>query len=157
MAKFLRFDKAVQSKVYSEIVQECEIKLEDKGYFAKIDVIDGAGYDAIADDIRWDYVRRMIEERHETELIPLAPSYFKRHRRDEEKQFTEKFVARGNGRRTVGYANASEQNGHFVIHRIKIKTKMSVAFATSAERTRQIGIRQGAISADVPLLKTVKK
>lgn len=145
MMKYLRFEKAMQSKVYRELVDEAMMILSDFGVFAKQDVINRAGYDAIADDIRWDYVRRIIEDSHDTELIPLAPRYFKRHKHDEEVRFTELYVAKGNGKKTVGYATACEENGHFVIHRIKFKKKLADAFMKSAERSRQIGVRRGAL------------
>lgn len=145
MSKFLRYSTAVQSRVYRELLEEAELRLIEIGHFAKIDVTDRVGYSAIADDIRWDYIRRMIEEKHKTELIPLGPAFFKRHKREEEinPMFTEKFVARGNGRGTVGFALASKENGHFIVHRLKLKTKMSKAFAESAEHTRALGVRVG--------------
>jgi hypothetical protein len=150
MSKFLRYRIAVQSKVYQELVEETERQLVEIGHFAKINVANRAGYAAVFDDIRWDYIRRMIEEKHNTELIPLGPAFFKRHIKKEEVSFTEKFVARGNGRGTVGYAIASEQNGHFVIHRLNLKIKMSKAFADSAEDTRALAVRVGAIKPIEP-------
>jgi hypothetical protein len=143
--KYLRYEKAIASKVYREIVDECVVRLNDHGTCIKQDVLDRTGYDAVSDDLRWDYIRRMIETSYDTELIPLAPSFMKRHRKQEEITFTERFVARGNGRRTIGYANASQQNGHFVIHRMMMKTKMAKGFTESAERTRALGVRVGAI------------
>ena len=143
--KYLRFEKAVVSVIYITIVKEAELRLEDHGTFIKDEVIRRVGYDAIGDDIRWDYVRLIIERTHDTELIPLAPSFMKRHKKEEELRFTEKFIARGNGRRTIGYANACPQNGHFVIHRLKTKLKTAEGFTKSADRTRKIGVRIGAI------------
>ena len=143
--KYLRFEKAVASIIYVTVVKEAELRLEDHGTFIKDDVIRRVGYDAIGDDIRWDYVRLIIERKHDTELIPLAPSFLKRHKKEEELKFTEKFIARGNGRRTIGYANACPQNGHFIIHRLRTKLKTAEGFSNSAQKTRKIGIRVGVI------------
>ena len=82
--KYLRFEKAVVSVIYITIVKEAELRLEDHGTFIKDEVIRRVGYDAIGDDIRWDDVRLIIERTHDTELIPLAPSFMKRHKKDEE-------------------------------------------------------------------------
>jgi hypothetical protein len=151
MAKYLRYEKAKASKVYMEIVEQAEQRLLDHGVFNKEEVVARCGYTEISHDLRWDYIRRTIEDGHNTELIPLAPAYFRRHSKELEKSFTEKFVAKGNGRGTVGYAIASEQNGHFIIHRLKSKMKLAHSFGESAERTKAIGIRVGAIPSSAPL------
>ena len=145
MAKYLRYSAALASKVYLEIVMQAELRLADHGTFSKHEVVKDSGFEPFESEIRWDYVRRMIEEKHDTELIPLAPSYYRRHSKQEELEFTEKFVAKGNGRHTVGYCVASERNGHFVIHRLELKMRMANAFIESAERTRSLGLRVGAL------------
>jgi hypothetical protein len=85
----------------------------------------------------------MIEEQEGVTLIPLAASYFKRHKWEEETRYPEKFVATGHGKKTVGYASATLENGHFIIHRLEQRTKIANGMIKSTNRTFEIAKKVG--------------
>jgi len=67
----------------------------------------------------------MIEEHHNTSLIPLASAYWPKGKRGDKSRedydahpppdFPNRYIAGGHGGKTAGYAIASQMNGHFVI------------------------------------------
>ena len=144
MTKWLRYDQASKSKPYKEIANVAAERLTAGGSFQKEEVLEKTGY-AVFDDIRWDYIKRMIEEEHATELVPLAGVYFQpRKSRDRElagdpKIFPARYIATGHGKKTAGYAIASEDNGHFVVEILKIKTNRARGMMKAAETTREVG------------------
>lgn len=150
MVKFLRFAKAQSNHVYMEIADYAVERLIANGFFIRDEVLERTGYDA-GFDIRWDYVRRIIEEKHDTELIPLGPRFLSRHQLQDEQQFTERFIAGGNGRKCVAYANATQKNGHFILMRLKVKGRIADGLAKSVQRTVAIAQKVG-----VPLPKATQ-
>lgn len=141
--KHLRYKTCLESDVYQRIVDEAVAMLEHNGVFVFTDVLEKTKLGVIADAIRWDYVRRIIEDRHDTDLYPLGPAYLKRHAKSDETRFPNKFIAGGNGRNTVAYANVSEENAHFVLVRLKRNETMAQAYDKAATRTRAVAERAG--------------
>lgn len=135
MAKWLRYEKALASKVYRDIAADASDRLHDSGHFAKEDVLESTGYQVISDDIRWDYIKRMIEEQYDVELVPLAFAYFKRHSKKEEMTVPARFIATGYGKRTVGFALVSEQNGHLVLSHLDRKRGKIAGAVKSANKS----------------------
>jgi hypothetical protein len=133
MTKWLKMEKARSSPIYTAIIEAAVTQLHEVGQFAKQDVLDIAGCSALDESaIRWDYVKRIIEEDHNTELMPLAAAFFRRHAKAEEAVFPERFIATGYGKKTVGFAICSQKNGHFVTQILRTK------------RTRALGVRKSA-------------
>jgi len=142
MSKWLRLESARNNKVYIEIVTEALIRLTERGSFSKDGVLEATGYDVIG-DIRWDYVVRIIEEDHDTKLMAMAESYFKRHATDSEITSPEKYIAHGHGKRTAGYAIIRRENGHLVTHVLKIKEDRAIGCVKAANRTLEVGRTAG--------------
>ena len=142
MPKWLRFEVARASEVYCKIIEDAVTKLHDVGHFAKIDVLKATGYDVFDEnEIRWDYVKRIIEEDHDTELVPLASAFFKRHAREEEVVFPWRFIAQGYGKKTAGFAIVSQRNGHFVTQHLRLKRARTSGAIKGADKTLHIGQR----------------
>lgn len=139
--KYLRYERAQSLPAYMKLVAECTLELTQHGCFSKQPVVDRAGLTGVDGDIRWDYVVRMIEEQESTELIAMAPAFFKRHKKEVEALKPAAFMATGSGRKTAGYAIVSKQNGHFVVHRLKLKRAMATGLTASAQRTVEVGAR----------------
>lgn len=152
MSKWLRMTQAQKSPVYIAIKDTMTDRLSVAGYFEKTEVLEATGFATVADSIRWDYLRQMIENEHHTELIPLSAQFFqktllidgkRRHlggtrRREYELLFPEKFVASGHGKRTAGFAIASQENGHFLVRVLYRKQGQARGMVKSANRTAQI-------------------
>lgn len=143
MNKYLRFADAQKSRVYRELVSCATQRLEDHGVFNKDEVLGHTGLMEISDSIRWDYIRKMIEDEFDTELIPLALSYFKRHSKKNEVKEPAKYIATGHGKRTVGFANGTQEHGHFLVHRMKLKENVAKGVEASAAKTRNRAEGQG--------------
>jgi hypothetical protein len=142
MTKYLRFEQARESKVYREIVDECCYRLAEVGYFSKADVMDKTGYGAIdVEDIRWDYVKRIIEKEQSTELICLPSAFFKRHPKTEEVRFPARYLAHGHGKRAVGFAIVSRENGHLVMQHLNLKRAKAIGHVRSANETLDMSRR----------------
>jgi len=155
MTKFLRFEAAKGSPVYQTIIADAVDRLMHVGGFSKDEVLDATGYNVFDDNsIRWDYVKRIIEEDHDTDLIPMASVYFKVNQRNGRKdrrhgaafpptQFPERYIATGNGKKTAGYVIASDVNGHFVVQRLKITRGHIQGKIKRGNRSLEIGKRAG--------------
>lgn len=153
MSRYLQFKKAQASKVYREIVTEVEEALTSIGYFHKATVLTKLGYDDFDDAIRWDYVKRMVEEQYKTELICLAEAFFKRHSKEDERHFPAKYTSTGHGKRAHGFAIASPENGHFVIQRLRVKHNIMLGAHKSANRLRSIAQQAGVANLPAPTLQ----
>jgi hypothetical protein len=143
MKKFL-YEKALLSKPYPELVEWATERLLDADVFSKSELLKGTGYEAVARSIRWDYVRRMIEATHHTKLIPLCALYFQRHSYKDEIMNPRRYMALGGkGKDTVGWANATAKNGHFVKNRYDMDCSVANGCVASAKNTLKIGLPAG--------------
>ena len=147
---YLRYEKAKQNKHYALLVEKAIIRLADYGNFSKAEVLEDCDFDLFDENtFRWDYVKRAIEEQdaeRDTELIPLALSFFKRRPSDptiEPMSLAKKWIAHGHGKKTAGYCNVSEENGDLVIEQLIIKTGRANGMIKSREKTRRVGYRSG--------------
>jgi hypothetical protein len=145
--KYLRYNSAKTSTLYLKIYDQAIIELGAHGCFAKDDVLTKVGFGVLAnsDEFRWDYIIKMIEEKTDTELIPLVPAFFSR--RNKRREITDGYVANGGGgkaRRVAGYASISEQNSALVLQRLEQKFGRLRGIANSVNRTgahaRQAGM-----------------
>lgn len=155
MTKYLRYEAAKASTVYRAIIDDAIERLVDVGRFAKAEVLAATGYDVFDDEaIRWDYVKRIIEEEHDTELIPMASVFFRDGQRDGRRdkrhgsafppeQFPERYIATGHGKKTAGFVIASNINGHFVVHCLKMVRGNVRGKIAKGNKTLKIGQRVG--------------
>lgn len=167
MTKYMRIEDAKSSKVYIDLKDLIVDRLINLGYFSKEDVLTASGYMAVSDSIRWDYLRRMIEEEHHTELIPLSAKFFgktlvvdgRRRRlgdlhgsqhRQLEIQFPEQMIATGYGQRTAGFAMADQRNGHFIVQLLQIKRGRVRGAVNALNRTVEIAARANIKKIDAP-------
>jgi hypothetical protein len=141
MASWYRFETAAANRVYIDIADDAAERLHRVGYFAKAEVLKATGYGIFEDDLRWDYVRRMIEEKYKTELVPLCAAFFKRESKD---IVPGKLIAGGHGKRTAGYAITSQKNEHLVLARLNRRRAQADGNAEKANKTRDTSIEAGA-------------
>jgi len=143
-------EKAVKTcALHDKIKTACVDALTKVGYFAKDEVLNDLAFGTIADSVRWDLLRRFIEEDMGCELIPLAKPFFHRGevdratrkrppagRDDPEalQRVPQRFIAWGNGKRAFGYASINEANGALVIKRLEYRR--NVAIGTRAKATK---------------------
>lgn len=124
-AKFMRKETALACPVHMKIKKLAEEGLMDVGYFEKAEILKDSNLIAMADSIRWDYIREFIEigeTGHDCELIPLSQRFFvwrrtaaeikedliPSNRKKAMEIVPDKFLAGGNGKRTAGYLLAGE-------------------------------------------------
>jgi hypothetical protein len=108
-SKFLRREAAIECPVHTLIRAKAAEFLELRGAFSREEVLEATRLQAMAESIRWDYVREFIEKEQGCELIPVSALFFKSpHSKDRKdspiKIKPEKYLALGNGKRTAGYA-----------------------------------------------------
>ena len=127
----------------------------DTGRFSKDEVLAATGYDVFDDtSVRWDYIKRIIEEDHNTELIPMASVFFRENQRMGRKdkrhgaayppdRFPERYIATGYGKKTAGFVIATNENGHFVVHRLKMIRGGVRGKIKKGNRSLTIGQRAG--------------
>jgi len=156
MAKYQRFESCLESPVYQAIIKTATEDLLARGVFSQAEVLDKTDLSVVEDSIRWDYVERMLEEMHHTELVWLRESYFKRHPKQEEQTIPGRYIA-VNRKQTIGYAIASLQNGHLVKHVLMKKQHVALGHLQSAARTQAIGTRVGIPDLVPPQIAGNKK
>jgi hypothetical protein len=140
--KYLRREVARGCPVHKIVMEEAGRELEQHGFFSKEDVLDSCRMSAMAESIRWDYVKEFLQEDNLTELIPLASSFFKRHSTKSVEVRPEKFLAMGHGKKTAGYACVRAQaNEPLVICRLEQRRSLSngvgKAFALLVENVKK--------------------
>lgn len=124
MSAFIRREAVRVCPIHMMIRGHVEMLLEKFGTFEKDGVIEDLKLKTVADSIRWDYIREFIQEDQGCELVPLAASYFKQHKRQAEFLNTSRFIAFGHGKKTAGYASCRPENDHLVIQHLKIRQKL---------------------------------
>jgi hypothetical protein len=129
--KYLHRKVARGCPIHTAVLETAVDQLVDFGVFSKDKVVDALNFGAIADSIRWDYIREFIQEEQGADLVPLASTYFKHHKATEERVNPARFIAQGNGKKTAGYAAVIPANDHLVIHRIKQRKAISNGVAES--------------------------
>ncbi len=130
MGGFIKFGTARKCPIHNAVALEAAAMLEASGYFAKQSVLDNLNYAAVEESIRWDYVRRMIDEDWEQEISPITQAGIREAKRGGE--LTGRHIAGGNGRKTYGYASIVEKNRKLVIARIEKKMAVSKGLANGA-------------------------
>lgn len=162
-------EKAVRAcDIHKEIKAAAIKALENPGFFAKDEVVSKLGYGTLADSVRWDHLRRFIEDELGCELIPLAKAFFhksekidkttKRRRpagRDdpaEVKRVPERFIAWGNGKRAFGYASVVQANGNLVVRRLVYREHVALGTYGKAKKLRGNMNVQGIKAANLPPL-----
>src|SRR6478736_782533 len=146
---YIQRKTALACPVHMAIKQAAVERLTDKGVFSKEKVLEETNMLAMAEAIRWDYVREFIEEEHGCELMPLAASYFKRHQKEDEHIKPEKYLAQGHGKKTAGYAAVTNANDHLVICRIKYRAAVANGTVKAAQVfIAEVQAKRKALSLD---------
>lgn len=156
MSNYLRKEKARQCPIHMAILDECADQLQLHGVFEKAAVLGRLNFEAVADSVRWDYIRDFLEtEIVGCEMVPLAQAYFKRHKVEEERVNPQRFIALGHGKKTAGFASVTQQNDHLFVQRIEHKARMSNGvgeafrvFVSKVDQRRQaLGIESEQVKA----------
>ena len=123
-----------------------------------------AGYNSLpVTAVRWDYVKRMIDDGEAQELIPLATSFFTRPlKTDREPGIDERlpgrFIATGFGKTTAGFALATQKNDHFVIYSLTHKRNRALGVAKSHDRFLIVADNNDSGNGEQPMInKSGKK
>jgi len=140
MSKFLRKEAARKCLIHKAVRIEAALRLEQLGAFEKSAVLEALGFDAVADAIRWDYIRDFLQEDEGCELVPVVSLFFKSPTAKERKKspldlMPERYIAMGFGKKTAGFASVSQDaNAKLVLQRIKqrerVRNGTSEAFET---------------------------
>lgn len=157
MSKFIRRETVRKCAIHQSIMEQASEDLEHTGAFDKDDILETLGLKVMEDSVRWDYIRDFIQEDQGCELVPVAASYFKRHKRDEELTSPERFIASGHGKKTAGFVSVTLQNDHLIVHRILQRQRMAngagTKFREYAEAVQDRRIALGAPPTPPQLLK----
>ena len=124
MSRFLRKEKARVCPIHNAVYDAAAARLGHDGVFSKEEIIEALRFDAVADAIRWDYIREFLEHDQGCSLTPLAAAYFKRHKREAEILNTSRYIAVGHGKKTAGYAAVTPANDHLVVAQVIIRKRM---------------------------------
>jgi hypothetical protein len=158
MTKWLRFEAAVKSPHYQKMRDAAIRRLREWGHFSKHAVMQETEFDVFDDgDIRWDYIKLMIDEELGTELMPVAQSFFNAvatergreaglTREQEVVQFPGRFLAQGHGKKCAGYALMEERNGHFVLRYLNNKRSKAGGTVKAANKTLETAQHSIAVS-----------
>ena len=147
-------EKARGCPVHSALFDRALDLLEDNGYFSKDEVTDACHFEAIADSIRWDYIKERIEETHGVNLLPVCSRFFRTHvegkdggrirTADERKVSPGKYLAGGHGKKTAGYCNVTLDDGKLAIKKLMnaqgLRNGVSKAFKTYLEEYQKRGV-----------------
>jgi len=127
----LRYTECCENPHYANLMAAAVQRLVDVGMFAKAEVMADTSLHVFDENaFRWDYLRRMIEEAHDTALIPLAKAAFPHIYGGPQKELNlggiqappdkvaSKHIANGYGKRCIGFAIADQRNSHLIIKQL---------------------------------------
>jgi hypothetical protein len=111
----------IKCPVHTAIKEECLARLRAVGAFSKDDVLEITRMEAVADSIRWDYLRDLIADELKTKLLPVAARFF--HQKSSKHNPNGwtldanpgAFLATGWGKKTAGFVSVELKNGALVI------------------------------------------
>jgi hypothetical protein len=167
MGAFIKYSTAQKCPVHQAIAEmAAEYLTRPPGVFHKERVIDKCNMRAVASSIRWDYVKRMIEDEwgQADMLFPLAQSFWTGPRDKDgnltvEESFLDKdkvlnpgkYIASGHGKKTAGYGLICDETGHFALYVLKHKNKVAQGTRKAAGKTAS------AIEKQAPRLASQKR
>src|SRR5262245_20410487 len=120
-------------QVFKEAVKAL---IADKA-FNKDKIITLLAYEGIASAIHWDYIRRKIEHGIaqggiQTELLPLAAAFFKKHRQP---GVSINALLAGPGGKAAGFAIATVEDGKIALATVQLRINQQTG-ARDATRTK---------------------
>jgi hypothetical protein len=163
MGAFIKYSTAQKCPVHQAIAEmAADYLTRPPGVFHKEKVIDKCNMRAIASSIRWDYVKRMIEEEwgQPDMLFPLAQSFWTGPRDkdgnltvdesalDKDKVLNPgKYIASGHGKKTAGYGLICDETGHFALYVLRVlERRQGKPRALSKNKPRAWRLRSAARS-----------
>lgn len=125
MRGYIQKGTAWRNRLYQEVLLECGTQIAANGYCRKDTVIHKLGYAGMEDSINWAFIVEWLSDTngaYGVMTVPVAERFFK------EKVFTRnptatspiaigRYIATGNGKKTVGYVRANYQDGVFLLWR----------------------------------------
>lgn len=137
MPAFIKYTTAKENEHYIELVNLCVASLQKHGCFRKEDMIAAAGLNVFSHAIQWDFVQRMLEEKHKIEVVAVAAKFFKLTKGEKEALEyirLNEYMAKGHGKRTVGYVSAKENNGKWYAKQVENRAAISRGWELALER-----------------------
>ena len=129
----LRYTECCENPHYANLMAAAVQRLVDVGMFAKAEVMADTSLHVFSEDaFRWDYLRQMIEEAHDTSLICLAKAAFPHIYGGPQRELNlggmlappdkvaSKYIAHGYGKRCVGFAIADQRNAYLIIRQLRL-------------------------------------
>jgi hypothetical protein len=137
MTSILRFATAQKSPIYTALAKAAIARLTEFNRCSKEQMLKDANLGVLDADvaIHWEHVTHMVEAQMGVELMPMAASFFAKHKKEEEVQKPQRYMAQGAGKRTAGWAIVTEENGHFVVRKIAYKRNQTAGAAEATNRT----------------------
>ncbi len=159
VSTFLSRKSALRCPIHQAVKEEAVKRLEATGAFSKQEVLGHLSYEAMADSVRWEYVREFIEDDQGCELIPLSELYFRPDRSADRKanpmdKKPEKYLASGHGKRTAGYGSVrSDENSQLVFCRLKQRQSQASGSVKATERMKRKALENGSDSLKTLLIE----
>jgi len=172
-------DFLLECPVHQAVIDKAVDIIEFIGYFSKEEVLRYTGYSAMRESISWEHVRGIIQDVHKVELVPLAQHFFnnmksKKVTRDMRINESSRAIAGGNGKKTVGYASMTYENGIYGLRLLERKEAVAKGVIRVLDNTattfnesnvvndegnvvRFVTTVRNASSDDVPMLDVVNR
>jgi hypothetical protein len=126
----VRYEDCRVDSLYELVVERAIGILDVKHIFSKKEVCSAAHIQTL----RWDYVKRMLEEQGRP-LLHVSESYFKHKRAAKAARIVPgKYMAIGRGKTVAGYADVVLENGHFALANEKYKKARALGCAKAADK-----------------------
>lgn len=130
MRGYIQRTTAWRNRLYQEVLQECGTRVTARGYFRKDAVIQHLGYVGMEEALNWGFIIDWLSDTkgvYGVMTVPVAERFFKdrvyERATDSDGRPTAgpiaigRYVASGNGKKTVGFVRANYQGGEFLLWR----------------------------------------
>lgn len=132
MTAYVRREKARVCPVHQVILSRAMEELEEYGYFAKSDVIEACGMEAVSEAIRWDYILEFLKDDGKLELVPLAEGFW--HMTPEQRKHRpEQALAIGHAKKAVGYGLVELDGGALAVRQLEFRRSCANGHVKSTE------------------------
>ena len=166
--KWLRKTKARVCPIHQAVLQSACDELHKHGYFSKDEVLEGLGFGAVAEAIRWDYIAEFIRDEEDEEIVPLAQAFWTGTKADKaaKRQITPElrkknpgaYLAMGHGKRTAGYALVSVDDHRLAVKHLAFKRSLANGVGTSfREFATELQKRNALEGSDMRLIDSMTK
>lgn len=105
MKRFFK-KNAAKCAIHQAVVSVMHDQLINTGACSKQEALDLSGFEFAEEYVRWDYVREFVQDQLGEEIIPVAARFWKMTEKAR-REFPERALASGYGKKTAGFALVS--------------------------------------------------